>query len=133
LTTAIAFGSWSDRTGRRKIFVISSGLVMAAAAVILAFWPTWPGAITGAVVLGIGFGVYLSVDFALITEVLPNARDRAKDLGVINIANSFPQVLAPVIAAPIVKHLGGYPVLYLLSATITALAGLLVSKVRSVR
>ncbi|MFK4088307.1 MFS transporter [Kribbella sp. NPDC020789] len=133
LTTAIAFGGWSDRLGRRKIFVIASGLVMAAAGVILAFWPTWPGAVLGAIVLGIGFGVYLSVDFALITEVLPNARDRAKDLGVINIANSLPQVIAPVIAAPIVKHLGGYPVLYLLSSVVTALAGVLVSKVRSVR
>ncbi|WP_405064211.1 MFS transporter [Kribbella sp. NBC_01505] len=132
LTTAIAFGSWSDRIGRRKIFVIGSGLVMAVAGVILALWPTWPGAILGAIVLGIGFGVYLSVDFALITEVLPNVQNRAKDLGVINIANSLPQVLAPLIAAPIVKHLGGYPVLYLLSALVTAAAGLLVTKVRSV-
>ncbi|MET7283397.1 MFS transporter [Kribbella sp. NPDC005582] len=133
LVTAIAFGAWSDRLGRRKIFVVASGLVMAVAAVVLAFWPTWPGAVLGAIVLGIGFGVYLSVDFALITEVLPNAVDRAKDLGVINIANSLPQVIAPVIAAPIVKHLGGYPVLYLLSAVITALAGVLVGKVRSVK
>ncbi|GAB3936921.1 MFS transporter [Kribbella albertanoniae] len=132
LTTAIAFGGWSDRIGRRKIFVIGSGLVMAVAGVILAVWPTWPGAILGAIVLGIGFGVYLSVDFALITEVLPNAKDRAKDLGVINIANSLPQVIAPVIAAPIVQHAGGYPVLYLLSAAVTALAGLLVTKIRSV-
>ena len=34
-----------------------------------------------------------SVDAALITQVLPQAADRAKDLGVINIANSAPQVL----------------------------------------
>ena len=80
----------------------------------------------------IGFGVYLSVDFALLTEVLPNARDRGKDLGVINIANSLPQVLAPAIAAPIVKHLGGYPVLYLLASAVTLLAGVLVTRIRSV-
>ncbi|MEV0802576.1 MFS transporter [Kribbella sp. NPDC050281] len=132
LTTAISFGRWSDRTARRKIFVTWSGVVMAVAGVILAVWPTWPGAILGAVVLGAGFGVYLSVDFALLTEVLPNARDRAKDLGVINIANSLPQVLAPAIAAPIVKHLGGYPVLYLLASFVTVLAGVLVTKVKSV-
>jgi MFS family permease len=133
LTTAISFGRWSDRTARRKVFVTWSGVVMAVAGVILAVWPTWPGAILGAVVLGTGFGVYLSVDFALLTEVLPNARDRAKDLGVINIANSLPQVLAPAIAAPIVKHLGGYPVLYLLASFVTALAGVLVTKVKSVK
>ncbi|MFF0345238.1 MFS transporter [Kribbella sp. NPDC004875] len=132
LVTAISFGRWSDRSARRKVFVTASGWVMAAAGVILAAWPTWPGAILGAIVLGSGFGVYLSVDFALLTEVLPNARDRAKDLGVINIANSLPQVLAPVIAAPIVKHLGGYPVLYLLASAVTVLAGVLVTRIRSV-
>ncbi|TDW19204.1 MFS transporter [Kribbella kalugense] len=132
LVTAIGFGGWSDRSGRRKVFVTGSGLVMAVAGVILAVWPTWPGAILGAIVLGTGFGVYLSVDFALLTEVLPSARDRAKDLGVINIANSLPQVLAPAIAAPIVKHLGGYPVLYLLASAVTLLAGVLVRQIRSV-
>ena len=133
LVTAIGFGRWSDRSGRRKIFVTGSGWVMAVAGVVLAVWPTWPGAILGAIILGSGFGVYLSVDFALLTEVLPNARDRAKDLGVINIANSLPQVLAPAIAAPIVKYLGGYPVLYLLASAVTVLAGVLVSQIKSVR
>ena len=52
-----------------------------AGALVLAIWPTWIAAIVGAVVLGIGFGVYLSVDFALLTEVLPSARDRAKEPG----------------------------------------------------
>ncbi|WP_328524108.1 MFS transporter [Kribbella sp. NBC_00359] len=132
LCTAIGCGKWSDSVARRKVFVTGSGLVMAAAGVVLAIWPTWPGAITGAIILGAGFGVYLSVDFALLTEVLPSARDRAKDLGVINIANSLPQVLAPAIAAPIVKHLGGYPVLYLLASAVTALAAVLVRQIRSV-
>jgi len=132
LITAVAFGKWSDRVARRKIFVTGSGVVMAVAGVVLAFWPTWPGAVLGAVILGAGFGVYLSVDFALLTEVLPSARDRAKDLGVINIANSLPQVIAPALAAPIVKHLGGYPVLYLLASAVTVLGAVLVRQIRSV-
>ncbi|WP_432887638.1 MFS transporter [Kribbella sp. CA-245084] len=132
LTTAITCGRWSDRSERRKVFVIASGWVMAVAGVVLAVWPTWPGAIVGAIILGMGFGVYLAVDFALLTQVLPSAQDRAKDLGVINIANSLPQVLAPAIAAPIVKHLGGYPVLYLLASVVTVLAGVLVRQIRSV-
>jgi MFS family permease len=132
LVTAISFGRWSDRSARRKVFVTASGWVMAAAGVVLAIWPTWSGAILGATVLGAGFGVYLSVDFALLTQVLPSARNRGKDLGVINIANSLPQVLAPAIAAPIVKHLGGYPVLYLLASAVTLLAGVLVTRIRSV-
>ena len=82
--------------------------------------------------LGLGFGVYLSVDFALMTEVLPSDADRGRDLGVANIANSLPQVLAPVVAAPIVTHLGGYPVLYLLAAVAGGAGAVLVYRIRSV-
>jgi MFS family permease len=132
IVTAVSSGAWSDRVGRRKVFVTGSGAVMAVAAAILALWPTWPGAIAGAIVLGTGFGVYLSVDFALLTEVLPSARDRAKDLGVINIANSLPQVLAPAVAAPVVRYAGGYPVLYALAAAVTLLGAVLVRQIKSV-
>jgi hypothetical protein len=71
------------------------------------------------------------VDVALITEVLPNADDRAKDLGVINIANALPQVLAPGIAA-IVLGLGlGYSTLYILAAGVSVLGSVLVVNIKS--
>jgi len=108
LATVIVGGYWSDRVKKRRVFVCWSGVIMSVAAFILAFTQSWPGAVVAAVVLGVGFGAYTSVDFALITQVLPAARDRAKDLGIINVANSLPQVLAPVIAAPLVAGLGGY-------------------------
>lgn len=132
LSTVVAGGIWSDRAGRRRVFVCWAGIVMAAASLLLAFWPTWPGALVAAGVLGLGFGVYLSVDFALMTEVLPAATDRGKDLGVVNIANSLPQVLAPVLAAPIVTYLGGYPVLYVVSALVGVAGSVLVYRIRSV-
>lgn len=132
MATTVIAGRRSDRTGKRKIFVIWSGVVMAVAAVLLALWPTWPVAMAAAAVLGAGYGVYVAVDAALITQVLPRASDRAKDLGVINIANSAPQVLGPALSAPIVVHLGGYPVLYLLTAVVTLLGSWLVTRIRAV-
>ena len=133
LATVVVGGVASDRSGRRKIFVLGSGVVMAGAALILAGWQTFPGAIVAAAVLGLGFGVYTSVDFALLTEVLPKAVDRAKDLGVINIASTLPQVLAPAIAAPVVTYLGGYPVLYTVSAALGLTGAVLVYRIRAVR
>ena len=130
--TVVVGGVVSDRTGRRKPSVILSGYVMAAAATLLALWPTWTGALIAAAVLGLGFGVYLSVDQALITQVLPSAQDRARDLGVINIANSAPQVLGPALAFPIVTWLGGYPALYLVVAAVTVLGSVLVRRIKSV-
>ena len=132
MTTTVVAGRRSDRTGRRKRFVVLSGVVMAVAAVMLAVAPTWPVAIAAAAVLGGGYGIYLAVDAALITQVLPMAHGRAKDLGIINIANSAPQVLAPAVAAPIVAGLGGYPVLYGLTAIVTLLGGVFIYRVRSV-
>ena len=130
--TVVAGGAISDRRGRRKPSVIVSGYVMAAAAILLAAWPTWTGAMIAAFVLGLGFGVYLSVDQALITQVLLAARDRAKDLGIINIANSAPQVLGPALAAPIVTYLDGYSTLYLVVAAVTILGSVLVTRIRAV-
>ncbi len=130
--TAVAGGIWSDRVARRKPFVIASGLVIAAALLVLAVVPTMTGAWVGAVVLGIGFGIYSSVDFAMISQVLPSAGDRAKDLGVINIANALPQVVAPVVAALILGLDLGYATLYTFAAATTVVGSLLVTRIRSV-
>lgn len=134
--TAVVSGIASDRLGKRKIFVIVAGVVMTAACLFLAFRPTWPGAVGAAVLLGLGFGVYAAVDFALITEVLPAAADRARDLGVINIANALPQVLAPVIAAPVLALFAtratGYRALYVVAAVVGLVGALLVRRIRSV-
>lgn len=132
LSTVVVAGIWSDRVGRRRVFVSGAGVVMAVAAALLAAWPAWPGAVLAAAVLGLGFGAYTSVDIALMTEVLPAATDRGKDLGVINVASALPQVLAPAIAAPIVTYLGGYPVLYAVAAAFVLTGAVLVHRIRSV-
>ena len=130
--SAVVAGRISDRSGRRKIYVVWSTVVMASSAVILAFFPVFPAAMVAALILGLGYGIYLAVDQALVTQVLPTAVDRGRDLGVINIANAAPQVLAPVIAAPIVTGATGYTGLYLLTAAITLLSAVLVTRIRSV-
>ncbi|MFF5503364.1 MFS transporter [Streptomyces roseolus] len=132
LATVVVGGVWSDRVGRRKPFVLWSGILTAAATGLLAGWQTWPGALVAAALLGVGFGIFTSVDFALMTDVLPKAADRGKDLGVINIANSLPQVAAPALAAPLVNHLGGYRTLYAVAAAVGLLGAVLVRRIRGV-
>jgi MFS family permease len=132
VVTAILGGIWSDRVGLRKVFVTVSGYVIAAALLLLAFVHSYAGAYVGAAVLGIGFGIYTAVDFALITQVLPADADRGKDLGVINIANALPQVLAPGIAAVVLGLGAGYPTLYLLAALGAVLGSVLVRRIVAV-
>ena len=136
VSTVIA-GVWSDRVGRRRVFVIWAGVVLAGASCLLALQQTFTGALVGACLYGIGFGIYTSVDFALITQVLPDADGTARDLGVINIAAALPQVVAPPIVATVLgvvgaDKAGGYRVVYLLGAVIALLGGVLVQRIRSV-
>lgn len=133
ILTAVVGGYVSDRTGRRKRYVVLSTVVMAGAAVMLAMFTVLPMVYIAGFLLGAGYGWYQGVDQALVTQVLPGARDRARDLGVINIANSAPQVIAPVIAYVCVIHLGGYPTLYLVTGVVTLLGAWAIRPIRSVR
>ncbi len=147
VATTVAVGHWSDRIGRRKVFVIWSGVLIGASMLVLGIWQAWPGALLAAVILGAGFGVYQAVDFALITQVLPAADGRAKDLGVINIASALPQVIAPAVAGLIlvvVRAAGGsvatngeswsvgYGVVYAVGFVMCVLGSVFVTRIKSV-
>jgi MFS family permease len=129
--TSIVGGIISDRRGRRKMLVTVSGLLMAAAAVLLALFQTWPASLAAAVLFGMGYGAYIAVDQALITQVLPKARDRAKDLGIINIAIVCPGAIGALIAAPLVS-LAGYSALFAATAVVAIAAAVGVWKIKSV-
>ncbi|HVV12816.1 MFS transporter [Amycolatopsis sp.] len=133
LITSVLSGRLSDRSGRRKPFVVTSSVVIAVAMLILAIWPSWPAAMAAAAVLGLGFGVYAAIDAALITQVLPKATDRGKDLGVLNVANTASQALAPLIAGGLISLLHSYTVLYIVAAVIALAGAALVLPIRSVR
>ena len=129
--TAIIGGIISDRLGRRKMIVTISGALMGLAALLLTFVENWNASLVAAVLFGMGFGAYLAVDQALITQVLPAAADRAKDLGIINIAIVGPAAIGAAIAGPLVI-LGGYPTLFGGTAVVAALGSILVWRIKSV-
>ncbi|RSN58796.1 MFS transporter [Amycolatopsis sp. WAC 04182] len=129
---ALVAGHFSDKSGRRKPYVLAASAVMAVAASLLVVWQNWTAALAASPLLGVGFGAYMAVALAMLTQVLPAAQDRAKDLGVINIANSLPQVVAPMLTAPILAYLGGYSSLFAASALSTVIAAVLVTRVKGV-
>nr|WP_042184345.1 MFS transporter [Kibdelosporangium sp. MJ126-NF4]CEL16236.1 major facilitator superfamily MFS_1 [Kibdelosporangium sp. MJ126-NF4]CTQ94161.1 major facilitator superfamily MFS_1 [Kibdelosporangium sp. MJ126-NF4] len=123
---ALVGGSWSDRVGRRKPFVAASGVTMAAGCLLLGAVLHWPSTIAGAALLGVGFGVYTSAATAHITQVLPSRGNGARDLAVVSASNTIAQVLAPLMAAPVIALAGSYRALYVL-AGVLALGGTLLS------
>ncbi|HVT66148.1 MAG TPA: MFS transporter [Trebonia sp.] len=133
LAAGSVLGALSDRSGRRKPFVIGSAVVMAAAAAILAASPTWNLALVAAPLLGAGFGTYWAAAPALLTQVLPAAVDRGKDVGIINMGYNLPLVVAPLAAGVVLGLMNSYQALFALSGFVTVMAVATVSRVRSVR
>src|SRR6266516_1434539 len=133
LIASIISGILSDKFQRRKIFVIGASLVIVLAFLIIAFFQTWPAVELAAAVLGLGFGAYLGVDIALITQVLPSASARGKDLGVINIANALPQVVGSAVAALVINSFHSYTLLFVFAAILASLGAVLIQRIKSVR
>ncbi len=133
LVAAAVSGPLSDRLGRRKPFVIASSAVAGVGCILPVISPTFGTVEIFAAFAGVAFGTYLSVDAALVTLVLPRSEDAARDLGVLNIANAGPQVLAPLIALLIINHLGGYPTLFIAGGCCGVVGAVAVTGVRSVR
>jgi MFS family permease len=133
IVASLGLGKLSDRLGRRKMFVFMASALQAIAALMLAFVPTFEVAMVAAGFLGLGYGCFLSVDQALATQVLPYAAARGKDLGIMNIATTVPQAIAPLLGSFIVAALVGFQGLFLIAAIAALVGGLAVIPVRSVR
>ncbi|MCX5150966.1 MFS transporter [Streptomyces sp. NBC_00320] len=133
VVSTVLGGYLSDRFDRRKLFVGASALLSAVALVIPAVSTSWTAMLAFAAVNGLAFGCYMAVDTALVTMVLPKAQDAARDMGVLNIANAGPQIIAPFIASVIVSLSGGYTALFVVAAVLSVAGALAVKPIRSVR
>jgi MFS family permease len=127
-------GRLSDRTGRRKIFVLTASIVYGLALFVIAIASDFSGFLVGMAIGGLGFGVYVAVDLALVVDVLPGNLSAAKDLGVFNIAGALPFSIAPAIA-PVILALGGgsYGVLYAVAGLCAITGAFAVLPVKRVR
>jgi MFS family permease len=132
---AALLGGWlSDRFKRLRLFVALSTLLFVPAGLIYLLVPTYTGALVANVVLGTAFGIYVAVDHALISRVLPNMRNTARDLGIMNIANSGPQIIAPVVGGSLVTATGGnYQVLFITMMISVTISAIFVRFIRNVR
>jgi MFS family permease len=72
-------GRLSDRTGRRKIFVLTASTVYGLAMFLVAMASDFNGYLVRMAITGLGLGMYIAVDLVLVIEVLPDHRNTAKD------------------------------------------------------
>ena len=134
VVASLVGGRLSDRTGRRKVFVLTASIVYGLAMFVVAIASDFNGFLIGMAISGLGFGIYMAVDLALVADVLPDKNNAAKDLGVFNIAGALPFSVAPAIA-PAILALGGgsYGVLYAVAGVCAIIGALAILPVKRVR
>ncbi|WP_251028197.1 MULTISPECIES: MFS transporter [unclassified Bacillus (in: firmicutes)] len=125
---SIVGGFVSDYFKRQKPFVIGAGILMGMALIIQGFTTSFTVYLILAVCSAIGAGIFYAVDMALLTRVLPNKEDAAKDLGILNIANALPQSIVPAIM-PLLLGLGGYQTAFSVIGILGILGAIAVLKV----
>ena len=134
VAASLVAGRLSDRTGRRKIFVLTASVVYGLAMFAIAVASTFNGFLVGMAIGGLGFGVYMAVDLALVADVLPDKDNAAKDLGVFNIAGALPFSVAPALAPAILAiGNGNYGVLYAVAGVCAIIGATAILPVKTIR
>jgi MFS family permease len=133
-------GWLSDRTDRRKVFVVAAALVCAAGLGVVAFATSFPVFLVGFAITGIAEGAFIAVDLALVIDVLPHPDEAAKEMGVSATANLLAWALAPAMAPAFLAisllaedtH-GNFVALYAAAALFAVLSAVTITPVRKVR
>ncbi|MFJ3671496.1 MFS transporter [Streptomyces sp. NPDC090106] len=134
MVLSVLTAGWiSDRIGRRKPFVIACSIGLGLSMLVPVVLTSWTGMLVYSALTGLFFGTYMTVDLALMSLVLPSSEDAGRDMGVLAVATSGPQILSSFIGAGIITLLGGYTGLFVFGAVLAVLGGLVMIPIKSVR
>jgi MFS family permease len=136
LVSSLVLGVASDRMPRVRI-VIAANLAMAAAAWIFVFAPAQLPLAPLGILFGLGYGAYLSVDWALAIDSLPGRTSSARDLGIFTVSINLPSLIAPALGGLVIllaNALGigwiAYRLVFSLAAMSLLLGAVVVRRIR---
>lgn len=127
LVASLPAGWLADRVGRRPL-VAAAGLLAAAGTAVILVGRTEPVIIGAGALVGLGVGVFLSANWALVTDIVPEA-EAARYLGIANIATAggsgIARLMGGVLIDPINRLAGSTSAGYLGLYGLTLLSFLL--------
>ena len=126
---APALGKLSDMIGSRKLILAGMAAMITLGLAIMALWPQWASASIGYMLFCCGSAVFLSIQNTYAIQLLPSTRNRGRDLGILNLANTIPPILAAGMAVWLARTDDFTPLLLVL-AGLTAVGGVLMLFVR---
>lgn len=132
LIAGAAIGPISDRLRRTKSLIVGATLVIAAGAFVPLVFTTATGLIAYSCIIGIVNGANSTLTQSLNLSVLPHPESAAKDLGIMNLANTLGGVSASVLGGTIISLLG-YRAIFVVEAVLLLLSAFCVSRIKSAR
>jgi MFS family permease len=126
-------GPISDKLGRRKIITVISAVIIAIAVIMPLIVHTQLGFLLYIGIGGFGLGMFLAVDGALMTQVLPSSASRGKDLGVLALPTNAGTLVGPLVAGAIIASGAGYPPVFIIGAVLCVVGAGILIPIKSVR
>lgn len=133
ILASVFSGPLSDFLHRRKFIVAVSCIIIAVGMIVLWLMPTTLGVYIYAALAGLGNGCYMSVDQALNVDVLPTPEEAGKDLGILNLANTIGQALAPAFTTMFIGFSGGYHGVFPVAAAFMLIGTVFIMMIRKVK
>jgi len=119
---ALLAGRASDRAGVRRPFLVAAAAAMTAGLAVMAAGSAQLPVAAGFLLFALGLAVFLPLQATFAMQLLPRPDRRGRDLGLLNLANTLPAVVGPLLAATLVPG-HGFSVLLWMLAGGTAVAG----------
>lgn len=132
LPLALLVGRWSDRVGRRQPFLVGAGIVAVAGLVAMALAGDTTAAAVGFATYSVGSAIFLALHSAFALQLLPDPRWRGRDLGLLNLTNTLPALIGPLLTWTLATP-QDFALLLLVLAGLTALGTAAVTLVRARR
>lgn len=98
IAAAVASGIVSDRLGRQRLPLVAAALLLALALSLLAAGPSPTVAAMAFTLFQLGLAAYLGIDTAWVARLVAPHPARGTVLGVMNLTNTLPSIIAPLLA-----------------------------------
>ncbi|WP_404368789.1 MFS transporter [Sphingomonas sp. MMS24-J45] len=134
---ALSIGWLSDRFGRRRLPLATAALLVAISMATLSIAPGWPITVAAYGSFSAGLAGFLAIDSALVAQLVAVNTRRATLLGVMNLTNTLPAILAPAMALVVIGEGRGavVPLVFVMqvAAAGALVAALCASRIRTLR
>lgn len=126
---AVSSGIVSDRLGRQRLPLVTAALLLAVALLLLATGPSPLVAAMAFTLFQLALAVYLGIDTAWVARLVAPQPARGALLGVMNLTNTMPSIIAPLMALQALEAGGNGPAMLELAYGACALAALVAALV----